>query len=124
MTSVTIIIPLPPEALKPNARAHWARKARAVKAYRKQAWAATMAATDRRRAMTPERWAKASVRVVAFYPSARHPDPDNLIASLKAAFDGIADAGLIADDKGLWPERPAILKDKQNPRIELTISQE
>jgi len=121
MTSVTITLPLPPEALKPNARPHWSRKARAAKAYRKRAWASTLAATG---AGLPERWRRASVQVVAFFPTARHPDPDNLIASLKAAFDGIADAGLIANDKELWPLRPVIGKDKANPRIELTISQE
>lgn len=121
MTSVSITIPLPPDALKPNARPHWSRKARAAKAYRKHAWAATLAATG---VGPPERWRRASVQVVAYYPTARHPDPDNLIASLKSAFDGIADAGLIANDKELWPERPVILKDKANPRIEMRISQE
>jgi crossover junction endodeoxyribonuclease RusA len=119
--NITITIPLPPAALKPNSRPHWSRKARAAKAYRKAAWAATVAATS---PGLPMRWRKASVQVTAFFKTVRHPDPDNLIASLKAAFDGIADAGLVADDKELWPLRPIIGKDAEFPRIELTISPE
>jgi crossover junction endodeoxyribonuclease RusA len=120
MSSITITIPLPERALSPNTRVHWSRKAKAVKRYRRLAWAASFDATP----CTPERWAKASVAIVAYYPTRRHPDPDNLIASLKAAFDGIADAGIVANDRGLWPERPAIFTDRTRPRIELTITEE
>jgi Holliday junction resolvase RusA-like endonuclease len=44
-----------------------------------------------------------------------------MLSSLKAAFDGLADAGLIADDSGLT-HLPVIVKvDKLNPRVELHI---
>ncbi len=120
MNSITITIPLPERALSPNTRVHWSRKAKAVKRYRRLAWAAAFDATP----CTPERWAKASVAIAAYYPTRRHPDPDNLIASLKAAFDGIADAGIVANDRGLWPLRPEIVIDRTRPRIELTINEE
>lgn len=121
LNSLTITIGLPPRTLSPNARCHWSAKSIAVKAYRRQAWAAALAAT---RGQAPERWAKASVQIAAYYPTKRHPDPDNLIASLKAALDGIADAGVVANDRGLWPLRPVILTDSETPRITLTISEE
>jgi len=115
-----ISIKLPPRLLSPNARCHWSAKAKAARSYRLAAWAAAQSATTG----IPERWLKASVQIIAYYPTRRHPDPDNLIASLKAAFDGIADAGVVANDRGLWPERPVIEVDKNNPRIELTITEE
>lgn len=121
MNTITIILPLPERALSPNTRVYWSRKAKAVKRYRRLAhWIANAATIGQ----SPERWAKASVAIAAYYPTRRHPDPDNLIASLKAAFDGIADAGIVANDRGLWPLRPEIFTDRANPRIELTITEE
>lgn len=121
MNSITITLPLPPAALKPNARVHWAQKARAAKRYRRTAEAATIEALN---GIEPPRWKMASVLIQAYFPTARHPDPDNAVASLKSAFDGLADAGLIENDRGLWPERPVIGKDKDNPRLVLTIRKE
>jgi crossover junction endodeoxyribonuclease RusA len=120
MNSITISIPFPPRELRPNARVHWAVKARATKHYRTQAWAAALASCNN----SPPRWLKASVKVNAFFPTRKQPDPDNLIASLKAAFDGIGDAGIVINDRGLWPLRPEFFTDKANPRIELTITGE
>lgn len=120
MTTLNLTIPLPPSAVKPNARVHWAKKARATKSYRRTAWAAAVATIKG----PPPRWLQARVQVTYYSRTAIHPDPDNIIASLKAAFDGIADAGVIANDKGLWPERPVIRKDSKNARVELTITEE
>lgn len=121
MTSLTVTIPLPPNAVKPNARSFWAKKSKATKTYRQQAWAAAKQALHRQ---TPPMWAKAKMEVKAYFPTASHQDPTNLMASIKAAEDGIQDAGIIANDKCLWPERPQIFKDANNPRIELTITPE
>jgi len=121
VNSITITISLPPKACRPNgAHGHWAAKASSKKQYRSEAWAATAAEIKGQ----PPRWHKARVEIKAYFKTARHLDPDNLVASLKSAFDGIADAGVIANDKGLWPERPVIDKDAKNPRIELTITEE
>lgn len=121
MNSITFSIPLPPKELGQNSRGHWSKKSRATKLYRSIVHKLTLAAMP---PGVPERWRKASVKVVAYYPTKRHPDPLNILDRLKAAFDGVQDSGLIMDDKGLWPERPEIYKDANNPRIELTITEE
>jgi crossover junction endodeoxyribonuclease RusA len=83
------------------------------------------------RTITPEEcttlvvaaWEKASVTPVFYFPNERRRDEDNAIASLKAAYDGIVDAGLLPDDdhKHMQRERPEFKIDKRHPRVELTI---
>jgi hypothetical protein len=120
MTSLTITIPLPPKEVRNNARVHWAKKAGAVKRYRFQSYFASLDAIPGRRPF----WKKASVKVTAYFPTARHLDPTNLIDALKPAFDGLQDAGVIENDKELWPERPVIVTKDKNPRVELTVTEE
>lgn len=143
MTYLTITIPLPPKGCRPNgSHGHYRKKSAAKKVYREQAWAAARAAiisqagyvfsTAEGQAIAataalkkgPPRWRKARVAVICYTKTATRMDPDNLVASLKSAFDGLADAGVIANDKELWPDRPQFFKDAQNPRIELTITEE
>ena len=121
MTSITIILPLPARKLSPNARVHWAEKAKLTRAARKVAHLAALEVLNLRR---PPGWLKARLEVKAFFKTRNFPDPDNLTASMKSSIDGIADAGIILDDKALWPERPTFEKDASNPRIELTITSE
>jgi len=64
------------------------------------------------------------MQVVAYFKTKRFPDPGNFMASLKATEDGIADAGIVENDRGLWPERPIFGTDKARPRIEITITEE
>ena len=76
---------------------------------------------------TPPRWGKAVYKAVFLFPDARRRDPDNCIASLKAYLDGIADAGLVANDCDLWPVRPEIrqcARISRMPRVEITITEE
>lgn len=120
MTSLTITIPLPPKEVRNNARVHWAKKAAAVKQYR---FFAKFRATTAM-GLTKLGWKKASVKVTAYFPTARHLDPTNLIDALKPAFDGLQDAGVIENDKELWPERPVIVTRDKNPRVELVITDE
>ena len=120
MTNLTITIPLPPKDVRNNARVHWAKKAAAVKQYRLLArFRATTAM-----GLTKLGWKKAGVKVTAYFPTARHLDPTNLIDALKPAFDGLQDAGVIENDKELWPERPVIVTRDKNPRVELVITEE
>ena len=100
---------------------HWAEKAKLTKASRKVAHLAALEALNLRR---PPGWIKAKLETRAFFKTLNFPDPTNFPLSLKAAIDGIADSGIIADDKGLWPERPAFAKDTHNPRVELTLTGE
>lgn len=79
-------LPWPYEALWPNARPHWAAKAKATKAYR-------FAAKSMCRGAAP------GVIRVTFCPKpfGPMPDKDNCIAAFKAGQDGIADALKVND---------------------------
>src|SRR5688500_13394048 len=88
--AITITLPLPERDLSPNSRCHWARKARATKASRALAYAVAFVAMDRARLGRP-RWERAEAQAVFFRPDRRRVDADNLAASCKAYFDGIAD---------------------------------
>jgi len=120
MNTLTVTIPLPPMALRNNARVHWAKKSSAVKTYRFQTHMLVLKACGGK----CPRWKKATVQVTAYFPTARHLDPTNLIDALKSAFDGLQDAGVIENDKDLWPLRPVIVTRDKEPRVELTIAEE
>lgn len=116
--AVRVTLDLPPKELSPNGRTHWARKARAVRQYRMKAWAAARTETNAYR----WEWERAELRAVWFLPDRRRRDPDNLMSSLKAAIDGLTDAHVLADDRGLVIHPPVMMVDRQHPRVELTIS--
>lgn len=121
MTSLTITIPIPDKRLSPNARMHWAVKSKLTRRSRENS---KLLALEALKGQPAPMWDKCRANVTAYFRTKAHPDPDNLIARLKATFDGIADAGVIMDDANLWPERPVIRKDATNPRIEITITPE
>jgi len=121
MTTYTITMPIPPLALRPNGRPHWRVKAKATQLFRRLAYLKSNQAIGFR---LPPRWERATVQCDFYFKTVRHLDPDNAIASMKAAFDGMADAGFVGNDRNLWPTRPTMSKDAKNPRVEITISQE
>ena len=87
-----IVLPWPPKELSPNARVHWATKARKAKAYRAECRLLTLMAG----ASAPEGLAVLALEFVA--PDRRARDDDNLVAAFKAGRDGIAEA-LGVDDR-------------------------
>lgn len=87
-----IDLPWPPKELSPNARVHWTKKAKAAKAYRLECFILAKAAGI----TAPE--GKILLTVEFFPPSRRAYDDDNLLARMKSARDGIADA-LGVDDR-------------------------
>ena len=115
-----LTLPLPPKALSPNARGHWGAKARAVAGYRQRAY---MVACVEVPASKRPGWERAETRVVFYLPDRRRRDMDNLAASLKAAWDGIADAGIVQNDSGLYHHPPEMRVDKANPRVEIEVRQ-
>jgi Holliday junction resolvase RusA-like endonuclease len=118
VNSITITIPIPHRSLSPNARTHWATKAKKVKAARRCArWYAQI---DSELGVT--NWTNAISTVVWYAKTATHPDPDNALAMLKPYFDGLADAGVLANDRNLAHNPIRFDKDKANPRVELTIT--
>lgn len=120
-TTLTVTIPLPPNVLKPNARVHWAAKARAVKRYRIDCGWAADDAINRSGWQTVER---ATVTPIFYHRINRHRDGDNALASIKAGLDGLADAGVIVDDRGFACRPVEFRVDRKDPRVELIITAE
>lgn len=122
--SYTITLPLPPKELSPNARVHWAAKARAVKGYREYAWAEAKRLIGRDAA---PKWKNATAQATFHFLTFARRDKDNFQAMLKPAFDGIRDAGIIDDDcggegsSGFTPLPPifAPVKDREGVVIEI-----
>ena len=119
--AVTIVLPLPARVLSPNCAVATPggrfAKAAATKRYRKLA----------REAVQEEclvGWGKASVAATFYWPNKRRRDTDNAIASLKAAYDGLVDAGLLPDDdyECMQRERPVFEIDRDHPRVELLVT--
>ena len=93
-------MPWPNPTLSPNARKHWRRVASAKKQARKDGCNATFAALNGGLREARHNLAGdfgIAVNVVFYPPCNRRRDADNAAASLKAYFDGIADA-LAVDD--------------------------
>ena len=91
---MNILLPWPSKDLSPNSRVHWRVKADAVKKARLDAWHITLLAI-------PKVWhipsGQIDVHTIFHPPNKRRYDMDNLIARMKGANDGIADA-LKVDD--------------------------
>jgi crossover junction endodeoxyribonuclease RusA len=83
----SVVLPWPPNELKPNARPHWAAKAKAAKSYRN----ACRLLAKKAKLVAPEE-GPIQVVVTFFPPDRRNRDDDNCIASFKSGRDGVADA--------------------------------
>lgn len=111
-------LPLPHKSLSPNARTHWAGKARATKAARNTARLICLEAMGHSPA---PRWPAGTFVVRWYSKTAMRPDEDNAKASLKAYKDGIVDAGYLSTDKDLRCIGFVFGKDKARPRVELEV---
>ncbi len=121
LTSVTIDLPLPHKDLSPNSRKHWRAKMGPKKSNRQTAYYLAVAALNR---ASPPAWSKAKIELHFFYETTNNKgrrDQDNAIAWCKAYIDGIADAGIVTDDKAF--EAPTVIEDhdKAHPRLEITV---
>lgn len=75
----------PPRECSPNWRGHWARKAKAAKAYKAACWALA------KEAGVAVKWGGPVLLRIEFVPPDRRGrDLDNMLASIKAALDGLA----------------------------------
>ena len=113
---IVFTLPLPPRESSPNARPHHMAKARAAKAYRAKVRMLTSSALRGKRPLYPE----AMLELHWIHKTAHRLDSTNAIASFKAGEDGLADAGLLLNDRGVtWlPVKQST--DKKNPRVILT----
>jgi Holliday junction resolvase RusA-like endonuclease len=106
-----ITLPWPPKELSPNARKHWAAKAKAAKKYRHEAFVIT------RQAGIVINWPGDIHLWIKFYPpDRRRRDDDNI--TIKNARDGIADA-LGVDDRRFRAH--PFLSDEVRPGGEVEI---
>ena len=98
--SITLSFPWFPKELGANAKPHRMAKARATKEYRFLCRMYTRAQTWRLKERVPIPSLKSPVlATTTFYvDSKRRYDMRNLDASLKPMWDGVVDAGIIADD--------------------------
>jgi crossover junction endodeoxyribonuclease RusA len=92
-----IHLPWPPKELSPNATLHWAKKAKFKKMYRETCWALTLESKVKINAV-----GKIPIEITFFPPDRRHRDADNMVASIKAGLDGVADA-LKVNDRQFLP---------------------
>jgi len=104
-TDQAIILPWPDKRLSPNARVHWAQKAKAAKLAREIAHWEALNAFGIMRTQDPDKIAalKAAERIglfLDFYPKdRRRRDDDNLLSMFKPYRDGLADALRIDDSR-------------------------
>ena len=119
---LTIELPWPDSRLSPNARLHWTRKAPITAKARADAHLLALEAAGYRLGAIRADLAgdQAIDLTITFYPpDARHRDDDGMIASFKAARDGIADA-LHVNDRRFKPFYQFAGPDKPG-RIVVTI---
>lgn len=87
-----IHLPFPPAKLSPNARTHWAVKARAFKQYKLQCG---MLLSVHRSALK----GRDSFALRFCPPDARRRDIDNMLAAFKAGIDALSDVTGVDDSK-------------------------
>jgi len=95
---IHIDLPWPDKALHPNARVHWARRAKAAKSLRTAAAACTLEAGIRR-----GDWdIPCAIRATVIFhpPDKRRRDIDGMLSSIKSGIDGIAD--ILGIDDSRW----------------------
>jgi Holliday junction resolvase RusA-like endonuclease len=128
-SGLLIVLDLPPKELSPNytvgSRPARLGKAAKIKAYRRhaceEAQVACAQSLDTTHGMP---WEAATVQATFYFAQNRRRDADNLLASLKAAFDGLRDSGVLADDDQLTHLPVQRRVDKVRPRVQLFIAKD
>lgn len=119
--ALLVTVSLPARTLQPNARVHWAVRMKATRKARVEAWASCQVAMHEQGVQG--QWKAAECRAVWFARDSRRRDRDNLLATLKATFDGLVDGGLLVDDAGLTHLPLAVEVDSKRPRVELHLKE-
>lgn len=129
---------LPPQALSPNVGGHWGPKLGPKIQYRDEAETICTGALNLEAWKKDRRWlVPTRVRLTFAFGTAhlhdvtgrtirddryRPTDPDNALASLKAAIDGCRRAGLMKDDRHAFVEyAPVSIDDEQGPWVRVTV---
>ena len=110
-----VILPWPTSDLSPNARGHWAIKARAKKQYRTLwAWQAKSQGLTR---IDAERL---HLKITFVPPNRRARDLDNLLASIKSGLDGLCD--VIGVDDSKWSMEISKANDRIGGFVEIVVA--
>jgi len=121
--SAIIVLPLPPRVLSPNVAQATIRgrfaKASATAKFRRLAKEA-MEAEE----IESAPWLKVEVASAFYYKRRGRHDDENAMVSIKPAYDGIVDAGLVEDDDSEHMRKlpPSFRVDRDNPRVVLTVT--
>lgn len=111
--ALTVELPIPPHALSPNARPHFMERARLKKQARIAAWIAAVA--EAQNAGLVDAIPAAGLVAVWSFKTRRLRDEDNLTGWLKAYRDGLADAGVVADDHAIEWTVHVVTIDRDRP---------
>lgn len=117
----TFILEIPKgEWLTQNQRLHWAQAASRKKAVRYRS------RVEARRQGIQPRTGKTIATILVGYPTARRADPENAAPTIKAAIDGLVDAGVLVDDSAeFWAHGTDRDPEKTQPGMyRLTIRME
>jgi len=121
--TVTIILELPNRVLSPNSPpgsfGGRMQKAASAKRYRRLAKEAVIAED-----IASGPWHRATIRATFYHKQKRRRDDVNHLAMLKPAYDGLVDAGLLADDDSehLTTLPATFCIDRKCSRVELAIT--
>ena len=113
MNSYLVELPVGMQLINANDRDHWRKSAGKT---------ATIRSVARGQAKGIPRLGKVKIKVIYYAPDNRRRDTTNLFPSVKAAVDGIVDAGVLKDDSDKFVIGYEILRGSHNiPKGQLTI---
>jgi crossover junction endodeoxyribonuclease RusA len=113
VNSYLVEMPIGMQLINANDRDHWRKSAGKT---------ATIRSVARGQAKGIPRLGKVKIKVIYYAPDNRRRDTTNLFPSVKAAVDGIVDAGVLKDDSDKFVVGYEILRGEHNiPRGQLTI---
>ena len=120
--TIIVTLPMPPKVLTPNGRP-WSRRGMIGKAVaaKKQRQQAHDSIVEMQLDSLP--WPSVECEYVFYHPLKRRRDDDNYIAAMKAARDGIVQAGLVADDcSEKWLTKGARFAIGEPRRVEIHLT--
>ncbi len=99
-----ISFPWPPSQLSPNARIHWAARAKIAKKYKESCYLLAVSAKlgSAIEHIQANPTSRIKLDVIFYPPDRRHRDSDNMVASAKYLLDGLA-AALNVNDRLFLP---------------------
>jgi crossover junction endodeoxyribonuclease RusA len=94
---IRVVLPWPPKDLHPNARVHWAKRAKAAKKSRGEAWALTRLVEGRTLRIF-DNTVRVPVSLTFCPPDRRKRDIDGMLSACKSQLDGFAEALMVNDN--------------------------